>query len=135
MLSVDNQRAKRRRLQAEAPREYKIRQMLKKARQRANAAGMPFAIDRDDVAAVWPPDDRCPVFGRAFVDGRKRRTQAAQFSPSLDRLDSRIGYLPGNIAVISMRANMLKNDVRNPAELRRLADWLEGQHRKISLFS
>lgn len=41
-------------------------------------------------------------------------------SPSLDRRDPALGYVPGNVWVISNRANTMKNDAR-PDELIKFA--------------
>jgi hypothetical protein len=45
-------------------------------------------------------------------------------SYSLDRIDSSKGYVKGNIWVISLRANRIKND-STPQELRLIADKVE----------
>lgn len=65
---------------------------------------------------------RCPVLGVEL----KVATGApcGQFnSPSLDRMDNTLGYVPGNVAVISNRANKLKSDA-TAEELRKVADWV-----------
>lgn len=46
--------------------------------------------------------------------------------PSLDRLDSTRGYVRGNVAVISWRANKLKNSAR-VEELERIAAWMRAR--------
>jgi len=51
----------------------------------------------------------CPVFPwieLAFQVGTGRQDN----SPSLDRIDNNIGYVPGNVRIISWRANCLKKD-------------------------
>jgi hypothetical protein len=45
-------------------------------------------------------------------------------SPSIDRLDSRKGYTPENIVVISHRANTIKGNA-TPEELRMIAKYAE----------
>ena len=45
-------------------------------------------------------------------------------SPSLDRIDNSKGYVPGNIAVISMRANMIKNNA-SLVELKAIVAYIE----------
>jgi hypothetical protein len=54
-------------------------------------------------------------------DGRQHAN-----SPNLDRLDPAKGYVPGNVAVISQKANRIKTDACS-SEIRRVADWLEKQ--------
>jgi hypothetical protein len=47
----------------------------------------------------------------------------------LDRVIPELGYVPGNVAVISLRANTMKQDA-TAAELRVLADWIDNHTRK-----
>lgn len=72
-----------------------------KSRARAAKAGVAFTIKQSDIVIPL----RCPIFGFLIdVGGLK------DFSPSLDRIDNRFGYVPGNVQVISWRANRLKGD-------------------------
>ena len=91
------------------------------ARARARKKGLPFDIAMQDV--IVP--DVCPVLGmplRVSPQGFGGRDG----SPTLDRLNPSLGYVKGNIAVISYRANRIKND-SNPDELHRVADWLASE--------
>jgi len=48
----------------------------------------------------------CPVLGIKIVPGRQGKGKATEDnSPSLDKFIPEKGYVPGNIAVISWRAN------------------------------
>jgi len=90
--------------------------LLGGARKRAKLFGIPLEIGLSDI--VIP--ERCPVLGIALVRG-DRPTPA---SPSLDRIDPRRGYVPGNVQVISTRANRMKSDA-SLAELRLFARWVD----------
>lgn len=87
------------------------------ARDRAARNGQVFTITVEDVIAVWPEDNRCPVLGTIFERKHLQR------GPSLDRLNNAWGYEPGNIAVISHRANRLKSDA-SADELESLVAWM-----------
>jgi hypothetical protein len=69
----------------------------------------------------------CPVLGCPlrydFTERPGSRRQAHPCAASLDRLDSRRGYVPGNVAVISWRANILKQDA-TLKELELLVLWM-----------
>lgn len=79
--------------------------MWKGARQRAKAKGLPCTIGQEDIPAI---PATCPVLGIPIVDGRgSRRTNN---SASLDRIVPKKGYVPGNIRIISHRANLLKSN-------------------------
>lgn len=86
-----------------------------RARSRAIAMGMEFDLTADDIKVP----EYCPVLGiqLAVAEGI-----AADFSPSLDRIDSTKGYTPDNVEVMSYRANRIKND-STFEEVEKLYHW------------
>jgi hypothetical protein len=76
--------------------------MWRTARERAIETGVPFDITPGDI--VVP--DICPALG---IPLRVSDGHCTDNSPTLDRVIPEFGYIPGNICVISMRANRLKN--------------------------
>jgi len=85
------------------------------AKSRAKRYGLPFSLVESDI--IIP--SHCPVLG-FILERREERTES---SPSLDRIVPELGYVVGNIAVISDRANRLKNDGTS-LEHRLIADWM-----------
>jgi hypothetical protein len=80
--------------------------------------GVLFALTVKDLGDA---PERCPVFGfKLKYFGQSSRN--GYDTASLDRLDSSLGYVPGNIIIVSVRANQLKGNA-TPAELRALADF------------
>lgn len=65
--------------------------------------------------------DKCPVFGVAFAERGKGFNR---WSPSIDKVDPSLGYVRGNIQVISMMANRMKQDA-TPEQLHQFADWIK----------
>lgn len=92
---------------------------LYNAKARAKAAGLPFSITAEDVV----PPSHCPILGIPLVSGRSRRG-VSDASPTVDRLIPSLGYVKGNVIVISGRANRIKNN-STPEELRKIADFVE----------
>lgn len=101
------------------PIKHKRLQMVQSAKARAIKAGVSFEIGVDDV----PFTPICPVLG-ITLDWSSSKCCPA--SPSLDRLDSALGYTPDNINVISHRANSIKNNA-TAEELIAVAHWIK-QH-------
>lgn len=90
--------------------------MWRAARYRAQRQGVPFNITEDDI--VIP--DRCPILGIKLAMGEG---QQSENSPSLDKIDPTMGYVPGNIQVISYKANAMKRDA-TADELLSFARWV-----------
>lgn len=82
-----------------------------------------FTIVVDDVIAVMPLDGRCPALGLVLEKGRGEKHDR---TPTLDRLNPMKGYEPGNIAVISDRANRMKSD-GTATELELVAAWMRSR--------
>ena len=81
-----------------------IPRLIVSARKRAKKIGVQFDINKNDL--IVPT--HCPVLGieiKVATHG-----YAGYFSPSVDRIDNDLGYVKGNVRVISHRANRLKSD-------------------------
>lgn len=91
--------------------------MLQNARVRARLAGVPFTIVVSDI--VIPT--HCPILGTALAQKLGVRG-GGDTSPSLDKIEPGRGYVPGNVIVISNRANRLKSDA-TISELRDIASF------------
>lgn len=91
------------------PVRFRVMQMLKAAKQRARKRGVPFDLLPQDIVAPV----RCPALGMVLDYDCTPGRGVGGFSPnspSLDRIVPARGYVKGNVAVISNRANILKRD-------------------------
>ena len=77
--------------------------LLKQAKQRSKDYNLAFSIDREDI--VIP--EYCPVLGIKLFFGNKT---VKNNSPTVDKIIPALGYVKGNVRVISYRANHLKNN-------------------------
>lgn len=81
--------------------------LFHKAKRRAQANGLPFNIELVDV--VIPK--KCPLLGLEIKQGGG---PLSPNSASLDRITPRLGYVKGNVWVISQKANQMKSDLDLP---------------------
>jgi len=73
------------------------------ARRRAKAKGLPFDLSREDIEIPAV----CPLLGIPLASSEGA---PGPNSPSLDRKIPHLGYVKGNVWVISHRANSMKLD-------------------------
>ncbi len=90
--------------------------MWENAKRRAAKSGVPFTLSVADMPEI---PERCPVLGIAIVANQV--AGPLDSSPSLDRIVPALGYVPGNVRVISNRANRIRSDA-TADELRRVAE-------------
>ena len=84
---------------------------------------IPFDLTPDYLLKLYEANPICPVFGVTMrLPGTKGDRANAV---SVDRIDPKRGYVRDNIALISFKANRIKDDITDPEIFRRLADWLE----------
>lgn len=84
---------------------------------RAVKNNVPFTIEESDI--VVP--DVCPVLGMKLKIGVGAKSEN---SPSLDRRIPSLGYVPGNVFVISWMANRLKGPHTDPEIFEKVAAYL-----------
>lgn len=109
--------AYKRRLKENNPIKYLLIQA--KARCKHLGGIVPFAINPEDVTYV----SHCPVLGveLAYASRQSKRGMVVDNAASLDRIIPAYGYVPGNVRIVSWRANRLKNDI-TLEEMRKVID-------------
>lgn len=94
--------------------EYRL---FLQAKARAKQKGIPFNLEIKDI--IIPTN--CPVLGIALKRGGGKPCRQ---SPSVDKIRPELGYVRGNVRVISWRANLLKSN-GTAEELRLVAEDAE----------
>lgn len=89
------------------------------ARCRVNAKkrGVPFDLVKED---IYVPEV-CPVLGIPLIRTPREKTPG---TPTIDRHIPALGYIKGNVSVISWRANRLKMDETDPATFELIAAYI-----------
>lgn len=108
---------------ADYHRGYRLRNpeqcLLSSARSRAKRKGIPFNLEVCDI--VIP--ETCPVLGIPLTRnlGKHGGTNS---SATVDRIVPELGYVKGNIQVMSMLANNMKASATK-AQLLQFANWIK----------
>jgi hypothetical protein len=100
--------AKNRKHNAAVRKAWRRRNLLKHllyaAKVRAKKYGHAFSVTVKDLP---PMGDRCPLLGHRWA---RPGARVLANTPSIDRINSRRGYVRGNVWVVGWRANLIKND-------------------------
>lgn len=99
------------------PKLFHIRNNFRTGKYRAKRIGVPFTITLDYILNL--PSEICPIFQTPLEWGT-----GTDLAGSLDRRIPELGYVPGNVAWISRRANTIKRDA-TLAELELIYEWLK----------
>jgi hypothetical protein len=126
----------------ENPVAYLCSMMLAQAKRRAQSTGREFNLTIKDMLSLVV--SRCPVLGTDLVWEYGHGRGLDNHSPSLDRIDNSLGYVKGNVAIISHRANAMKNSstvkelrlilayVENPVKLCNRNNQAQRKHYRMS---
>ena len=87
------------------------------ARVRAKEQNLPFDITTDYVYMISPKDGMCPILGTPMRINTR-------YTLSIDKIVPEKGYTQGNIQIISLKANQMKNDATN-AELLKFSQYIQ----------
>lgn len=106
-------------LEAAWRRRNPVKALLIGVKRRAKQKGWEFDLTEDDLTIP----EVCPVLGIPLMNVRHQRTD---FAPSVDRIHNDIGYVKGNVIVVSWRANRLKSDSNHEERMK-----IESFYRKL----
>lgn len=90
-----------------------------RAKARAQSLKVPFDLTPEYLESIWT--GVCPVINTPISLLEQRDNE---FAAELDRFIPSKGYIQGNVAFLSRRANRLKNNVTTK-ELQQLIDWMK----------
>lgn len=92
------------------------------AQKRARKLQIPFTITKEDIQIP----ERCPITGDLIDLLISDKKQSYQTGASLDKVDNSLGYIPGNVRVISRKANRMKSDL-SIEQLETLLKYMKGE--------
>jgi hypothetical protein len=79
---------------------------------RTKNRGKEVNIDLDDLLEIWESQNGiCPYTGIKLLHPKDSKDKQIYFKASLDRIDSSLGYVKGNIQFISAAANFAKGSM------------------------
>jgi len=78
--------------------------LLSSAKSRAKINNIPFSITKEDITLTT----HCPILGLELKVGREGRVEGNSFT--LDKVIPDLGYVKGNVMIISNKANRLKSN-------------------------
>ena len=110
-------------------RLQKIFSMCRRAKYRAEKKRLPFNLTQQDVADAWPKDDYCPAL-RIPLKIRRGNKTITNNSPQLDRVIPRLGYVKGNVVVVSKLANGIMSSAR-PSEVIKVGKWFDEKYYEV----
>ena len=119
ITSVERRKASRAKYEANNPKKIWAKYATRDAKKRAVKKGVPFEITTAYVISILT--DVCPVFATEFK--WMGNGKIIPESPSLDRIIPSLGYIEGNVVIISTKANNIKS-AYGSKELYKVADWL-----------
>lgn len=111
---------------AEYHKDYRLRKpeqcLLSSARNRARKKGIPFDITVEDI--IIP--ETCPILGIPLTRNLGSHGGTSS-SASLDKIVPELGYVKGNVQVISLLANNMKSNATKE-QLLLFAEWIKKEY-------
>ena len=115
--SQNKDRVKTNKYKRELNRKNPAGNKLQHIRSKAKAENIPFNLTIEDI--VIP--SVCPILG---IPLQINDVHVGPNSISIDRIIPELGYVKGNVAIISHRANSIKNNA-SVEELEKVLEWLK----------
>ena len=89
-------------------RKNKEVELCSSSKARAKQKNLPFNLTSKYIKEIWPEDNKCPALGIDLKSGGVYGSR--RYSPSLDRIIPELGYMKGNVQIVSLLANRIMTD-------------------------
>jgi hypothetical protein len=98
------------------------RKICNVAYTRSRLRNIAFNIDTEYLESIYPENHICPILGYEMVPDISGKRGGHKYSPSLDRINPRLGYVKGNVQWVCMLANRMFSDATGE-DVIRFAKW------------
>ena len=98
------------------------------AKYRSKKKNLEYNIDTDYLVSIYPKNHICPILGYKMEPNQGNHKGQGKYSPSLDRIDPRKGYIKGNVEFVCGLANAMMNNAEGP-DLIRFAKWINKRYK------
>ena len=87
--------------------DSEIKKLIGRTKKRVKKTKMQFDIDKNYIKQLWWQfDGKCCLTGIPFADTNERKNARRPYMPSIDRIDSKKGYIKGNVRLVCTAVNM-----------------------------
>jgi len=97
-----------------------LKRQFNARKQNAKRLGIPFTIIYEEIEKP----EYCPVLGIKLNYGWSGENRRDDAKASFDKVIPELGYIPGNVFIISWRANKLKNNM-SITELEKILTYMK----------
>lgn len=91
----------------------------KSAKRRSRVKGIPFNLTSNYLETIFPKNFRCPILGYKM---RVANKTLGRLSPTLDRINPRLGYVKGNVEFVANIANMMMTSATG-RDIKKFVKW------------
>jgi hypothetical protein len=103
--------------------EKHVSRSLSRIKSRAKRENIPFDLSLDYLMSIVTKE--CPALKIELAWGNNNGRHSN--SPSLDKINPVLGYVPGNVMWLSFMANNMKQNA-SKEQLKKFADWILNGH-------
>jgi hypothetical protein len=91
----------------------------KASKRRARDKNLPFNLTSDYLESIFPKNCICPILGYKM---KVSNITLGKLSPTLDRINPRLGYIKGNVEFVSNIANCMMTSATG-RDIKRFVKW------------
>ncbi len=91
----------------------------KSSKRRSRDKNLPFNLTSDYLESIFPKNCICPILGYKM---KVSNITLGKLSPTLDRVNPRLGYIKGNVEFVSNIANCMMTSATGK-DIKRFVKW------------
>ena len=91
----------------------------KASKRRARIKNLPFNLTSNYLESIYPKNSVCPILGYTM---KVSNISLGKLSPTLDRIDPRLGYVRGNVEFVTNITNLMMTSATGK-DIKRFVKW------------